>query len=136
MSVKLTAQKHYRKHTPLRSGGKQHKADLEVISKASSPMSKADNLISQRKIDVIDRRIEDMLDDIQGKRSRRIFNQEAVIALEHLLDQPMDPITQMPIWRQMLAATKGTTTSRSEYMRNARAILRQHSLYDPKTMAA
>ena len=136
MSAKLVAQKHYRKHSPLRAGSKAHTADLEAISRASSPMLKADTLITQRTDQRLDQKIEDMLTDLQGKRSRHRYDQGAVAQIEHVLDGPMDPTTQLPIWRRMLAATKGTTMPKADFMRGARAILRQISHYDAATMAA
>ena len=131
-----TAKRHYSRHSPLHGASRQHKADLEVIAKASSPMLKADTLIAQRRDQKIDQRIDQMLSDLQGKRTRYRYDQSAVTQIEHLLDQPMDPQTQLPIWRDMLAATKGTTMPKADFMRGARAILSQFSLYDPQTMAS
>lgn len=128
------AKRHYAAHTPLHGRSRQHKADLAAIEKASSPMLKADSLIIQRRDEQIDRKIEDMLIEHQGKRTRFKYNQEAVIGIEHLVNGPLDPNTQVPIWRDMLRRSKGTTLTKDEFYRGARAILCQTTAYDPETM--
>lgn len=77
-----------------------------------------------------------MLRELQGRRKRYVYDQAAAIALEHVLDGPMDPTTQLPIWRDMIAATKGATMPKAEFMRRARAFLCKASLFDADTMAA
>ncbi len=125
------AKRHYQKHTPLHGRTRQHKADLDTIAKASAPMPKAENLIAKRRDEVIDRKIEEMLTRLQGRRNRHIYDQSAVIALEHLTDEPLDPHAQMPIWRDMLRRSKGTTLSKAEFYRDARSIFMQHSMFNP-----
>ncbi len=125
------AKRHYQKHTPLHGRTRQHKADLDAIAKASAPMTKAENMVSKRRDEVIDRKIDDMLTRLQGRRSRHRYDQSAVIALEHLTDEPLDPNTQLPIWRDMLRRSKGTTLGKAEFFRDARAIFQQHSMFNP-----
>ncbi|WP_171125585.1 hypothetical protein [Ruegeria sp. HKCCA4707] len=125
------AKRHYQKHTPLHGRTRQHKADRDAIAKASVPMTKAENLIAKRRDEVIDRKIEEMLTRLQGRRTRHRYDQSAVIALEHLTDDPLDPNTQLPIWRDMLHRSKGTTLSKTEFYRDARAIFQQHSMFNP-----
>lgn len=125
------AKRHYQKYTPLHGRTRQHKADLEVISKAAAPMTKAETLIGKRRDEVIDRKIEEMLARLQGRRTRHRYDQSAVIALEHLTDHPLDPNTQLPIWRDMLLRSKGTTLSKVEFYRDARSIFVQHSMFNP-----
>ena len=79
------AKRLYKRQAPTHGRSKQHKEDLETISKASSPVAKAETLIAQRRTQSIDKRIEEMLQDHQGpRRNRYTYNQEAVIGLEHL----------------------------------------------------
>lgn len=125
------AKRHYQKQTPLHGRTRQHKADLDAIAKASAPMTKAENLIVKRRDDVIDRKIEEMLTRLQGKRTRHRYDQPAVIALEHLTDEPLDPHTQMPLWQDMLRRSKGTTLPKMDFYRDARAIFQQHSMFNP-----
>jgi hypothetical protein len=131
------AKRLYKRQAPTHGRSKQHKEDLETISKASSPVAKAETLIAQRRTHSIDKRIEEMLQDHQGPRRKRYtYNQEAVIGLEHLVDGPLDPITQHPIWQGMLTKTaKGATLSKPEFYSGARSILKQKSMYEPVTMA-
>lgn len=125
------AKRHYQRHTPLHGRTRQHKADLDAISKSSSPMTKAENLINKRRDEVIDRKIDEMLSRLQGRRTRHRYDQTAVIALEHLTDDPLDPNTQLPIWRDMLRRSKGTTLTKAEFYRDARSIFQQHSMFNP-----
>ena len=129
------AQRHYKRHSPLHGASNLHKADMAAIKGATSPILKADTMIAQRRDELLDQGITDMLVEMQGKRSRYRYDQEAVIGLEHLVDGPLDPHTQAHIWRRMLEATKGKTMPKAEFLMGARAILSQTSLYDPPTMA-
>ncbi|MCA0906065.1 hypothetical protein LCM27_06605 [Ruegeria marisrubri] len=125
------ARRHYQKHTPLHGRTRQHKADLHAISKSSTPMTKADSLITKRRDEVIDRKIDEMLTRLQGRRTRHRYDQSAVIALEHLTEEPFDPHTQLPIWRDMLRRSKGTTLPKAEFYRDARSIFQQFSMFNP-----
>lgn len=125
------AKRHYQKHTPLHGRTRQHTADLDAISKSSNPMTKADSLIAKRRDEVIDRKIDEMLTRLQGQRTRHRYDQSAVIALEHLTEEPLDPHTQLPIWRDMLRRSKGTTLPKAEFYRDARSIFMQHSMFNP-----
>lgn len=125
------AKRHYQKHSPLHGRTRQHKADLDEIAKASAPMTKAEYLVAKRRDEVIDRKIDEMLTRLQGQRTRHRYDQSAVIALEHLTDEPFDPHTQMPIWRDMLRRSKSTTLPKAEFYRDARSIFVQHSMFNP-----
>ena len=65
------ARRLYKRQAPTHGRSKQHKEDLETISKASSPVAKAETLIAQRRTQSIDKRIEEMLQDHQGPRRNR-----------------------------------------------------------------
>lgn len=134
IQTKNAAEKHYRRHSPLHGRTTLHSEDLAAIKAASQPIAKAEALITQRRDEMIDQRIDGILREHQGQRKRYQYNQEAVMGLEHLVDGPLDPHTQQPLWSSMLRSTKGTTIPRDEFLRGARAILAQTSLYDPVTM--
>ena len=136
IATKAAAKRFYQRATPLHGRSAAHKADVAAIEAAPQPMAHAEKLVAQRNDEITESRIEEMLRDQQGRRKRYAYNQSAVIGLEHLVDGPMDPTTQVPIWRQMLAATRGTTMPKDAFMKGARAILSQTNLYDPATMAA
>lgn len=129
------AERFYRRACPLHGRSKVFKEDIDTIGKASQPMSMAERLVTQRLAEITEAKIETMLRDQQGRRKRYLYNQRAVIGIEHILNGPMDPTTQLPIWREMLAMTKGSTIPKDDFMRMARAILCQVNLYDPETMA-
>jgi hypothetical protein len=129
------AKRHYKRNSPLHGSSRQHKADLEAISKSTQPNSKADTLITQRQADTIERKVEMMLIKQQGRRKRFTYNQSAVIGLEHLVDGPLDPQTQAPLWHNMIRRSKGIMLTKADFMAGARTILNQTSLYDPMTMA-
>ena len=135
-ATKADAERFYRRETPLHGRSNDHRADLASIAKAAKPLAHAEKLVTQRNQEVADTMIETMLREQQGRRKRYIYNQAAVIGIEHLLDHPMDPQTQFPIWRSMLMVTKGTTMPKAEFVKNARAILCQKGVYDHATMAA
>ena len=59
------ARRLYKRQAPTHGRSKQHKEDIETISKASSPVAKAETLIAQRRTQSIDKRIEEMLQDHQ-----------------------------------------------------------------------
>lgn len=134
-ATKAAAERYYRRATPLHGRNAGHKADLVEIADAKNPMTKAEKLVAQRKTEAIEGKVERMLREQRGRRKRYRYDQEAVIGIEHLIDGPMDPHSQLPIWQEMLRATKGTTMPKADFMRGARAILAQTSLYDPATMA-
>ena len=136
VQTKPAAQKLYRTHTPLHGRSKDYAADLQIISESTSPMLKAETLLTYRRDEKITEKIEAMMRGLQGRRKRYTYNQDAVIALEHLVDGPLDPQTQQPIWIEMLGKTKGTTILKDEFMAGAKAILGQGSLYDPATMTS
>lgn len=129
------AKRHYKSNSPTHGSSTQSKADLEVISKSSQPMTKAETLIERRRMEQIAHKVDDMLADLQGRKTGFGYNQSAAQQLEHLSQSPLDPITQMPIWLDLLRLTKGTTVSRSTFMQYAQRILCQHSLYDARSMA-
>ena len=126
---KIEALSHYKKHTPVRAGSKIHAADIAAIRQASRPLDTASNLVGQRKEDRILARIDHMLVELQGKAKRYRYDQTAAIQLEHLQATPLDPITQAPIWRDLLCRTKGKTVTRKVFLDAALAILSQESLY-------
>lgn len=130
------AQRHYKTHTPLHGRSKDHAADLEVISEAPSPLDKAKALVTKRCNEAIDKKIMAMMTELQGRRKRYRYDQSAVMQLEHLERHPFDPQTQAPIWREMIRQSKGVVLSKEEFLKGARAIFRQPSLYDPETMAS
>lgn len=122
----------YRKHSPLHAGSKQYMTDRDEIKASSRPVSVSEQLVSQRKDEVIDSRIEKMLREQQGSRTRRFkYNQEAAIGLEHLQSKPFDPITQVPIWHEMIMATTGgKTIPKGIFHKQARAILSQEPQFN------
>src|SRR6056297_3087957 len=97
--TKAAAERFYRRACPLHGGSAAFKEDLAKIGSAKQPMSEAEKLVSRRRLESQDAQIESMLRDQQGRRKRYTYDQEAVTGIEHLLDQPMDPTTQIPIWR-------------------------------------
>ena len=98
---------------------------------------KATTLAAQRKADRIDEIIYSALTDAFGQKKRHKFNQEAVILIEHMVGGPLDPHTQMTLWRAGLEATKdGGILSKDNYFTLARSILVQDSLFDPVTMSS
>ena len=121
------AKRHYKKNSPLHGSSRQNKADLETISKSSQPNTKADALITQRRADIIDRKVDAMLIDQQGPRTRFMYDQSAVFGLEHLVDGPLDPVTQVPMWHDMIRHSRSTTLTKTDFMAGARAILCQTS---------
>ena len=125
----------YKRGTPLRSNSNQHKDDLAVIRRASRPMDRAERLITKRREEQIVSKVDAMLRDLQGRRKRYQYDQSAAMQLEHLTDVPFDPITQVPLWRELLSKTKGTTVDRDTFMSAAVSIFVQHDLYTPETMA-
>ena len=130
------AERHYKQSSPLTGRHKARKVDLKEIAASNRPIDKAASLIKQRKIEAADNSIEDMLKDLQGtKRKRYAYDQEAVIALEHLVTGQLDPQTQEPLWRDMLLRSRDGNLSKAEFYRDARTILIQHNLFDPVTMA-
>jgi hypothetical protein len=126
----------YKAGSPLRSNSKNYKDDLAAIRTASRPVDKALKLVAQRREARIVAKVDGMLADLQGKRKRYAYNQTAAIGLKELWAGPLDPTTQLPIWRELLESTKGTQVTRKVFLTAAFAILSQHSLYDPRTMAA
>jgi len=130
MNNKQQAIKFYKEHSPLHGRSRLFKADLKQISDSSQPLSLSERLVSKRVEEVLERDIDSMLRKLQGNKTRFVYNQESVIALEHMVDQPLDPITQMPIWVKMLKESKDKRLPKAVYMRGAKDILRQHSLYN------
>lgn len=129
--TKAAAARFYHRASPLHGRSTASKADLAEIANATQPMAQAEKLVAQRHREIIEIKIEAMLREHQGRRKRYAYNQEAVIGIEHLIDGPLDPNTQMPIWREMLAVTKGKTMLKADFMRGAYTILSQPSLYSP-----
>jgi len=133
MTNKQQAIKYYKENSPVHGRSKLFKSDLKQISESGQPVSLSERLVSKRTEEVLERKIEEMLIVLQGNRVRFTYNQESVIALEHMVDQPLDPITQMPIWANMLRESKGKRLTKADYMKGAKDILRQHSLYNKET---
>jgi hypothetical protein len=126
----------YKAGSPLRANSKYYQADLVSIRKATRPVDTALKLLAQRREARIVAKVDNMLADLQGRRKRYVYNQTAAIGLMELWSGPLDPTTQLPIWRELLESTKGTQVTRRVFLDAATAILSQHNLYDPKTMAA
>ncbi len=134
MSV-MEAVSAYKRGTPLRANSKQHTEDLTVIRNASRPIEKADRLSAQRREEKIVSKIEAMLRELQGRRKRYRYDQNAATQIEKLWDGPLDPMTQVPLWVELLRKTKGKTVDHKTFIGTAIAILSQHKLYDPVSMA-
>lgn len=135
-TAKAAAKRFYQRSTPLHGRSAAHKADIASIEKSAVPMGLAEKLVAQRIAQAIDSKVEAMLREQQGRRKRYRYDQAAVIGIEHLVEGPPDPITQKPLWRRMLRATKGATMLKDDFMRGARAILCQTSLYNHAAMAS
>ena len=123
----------YRRGSPLRANSKAYQEDLKTIKNDSRPTKKAEQLVKQRNSEKIEETVTSMLRDLQGRRKRYRYDQSAACQLEHIVDHPLDPVTQVPIWRELLRITKERPTDRDTFMHYASAILSQHSFYDPAT---
>lgn len=110
---------------------------MKAILASTHKVELADTLLSRRHTDHLADRIDQMLTKMTGVRNpaKHVYNQRAAQQLEHL-DTPLDPSTQMPPWRDLLAATKGTTVSRQAFMKSASLIFNQHDLYTVKENTA
>lgn len=135
-TTKVAAKQFYQRATPLHGRSAAHKADVASIEKSALPMGLAEKLVAQRTAEVIEAKVEAMLRAQQGRRKRCRYDQAAVIGIEHLVDGPLDPITQEPLWRRMLRATRSATMLKADFMRGARAILCQTGLYNHAIMAS
>ncbi|WP_425091092.1 hypothetical protein [Tropicimonas sp. S265A] len=122
----------YKSGTPLRANSKQHKEDLRTIRAATRKMETAERLVRKRRDDRFVARVDAMLFELHGRRKRYPYDQTAALQLAYLVDQPLDPITQVPLWRELVALTKHSRVDRATFLKFARNILCQHSLYDKK----
>lgn len=120
----------YKRGTPLRANSKTHQADLETIRAASRPLDKAERLMKQRQEDQLIAQVDAMLFDLLGRKKRYSYDQSAAQQLEHVWPTPFDPVTQVPLWRELLRLTKDKPTDRATFMGFATNILRQSSLND------
>lgn len=120
----------YKIATPLRSGGKDYREDLKEIREASRPLEKAESLVKQRQDAQLIAKVDAMLFDLQGRKKVYDYNNAAAQQLEHIWPTPFDPITQVPLWRDLLRMTNGRLIDRDTFMGFATNILRQFNLYD------
>lgn len=121
----------YRTATPLRANSKAHQEDINTIRHASRPVETADRLVKRREREKILTQVDAMLFDLQGRRKRYSYNHAAAQQLEHLWPVPLDPLTQVPLWRDLLRITKERPVDRETFMGFAVSILRQFNLYEP-----
>ena len=61
------------------------------------------------------------------------YNQSAAQQLEHIWPNPFNPITQVPLWHELLRVTKGRLIDCDTFMGFATNILRQFNLYGHNT---
>jgi len=123
----------YKRGTPLRANSTVHKEDLEAIRKASRPIDKAARLTKQRQEDRLVAQVDAMLFDLQGRKKRYRYDHAAAQQLEHIWQTPFDPVTQVPLWRELLMRTKDRPTNRETFIRLATDILRQFNLHNTDT---
>lgn len=104
----------YKSTTPLRSSDRWYKADVKAVLASSHKVELTDKLLAKRQADHFADRIDRMISEMTGLRNpaKHRYDNRATQQLEHLQDHPLDPTTQVPLWRELLAATKGTTVSR------------------------
>lgn len=119
----------YKRGTPLRANSKAHQDDLATIRKASRPVIKAEQLIKHRTDAALVAKVDAMLLELRGRRKRHCYDQEAAQELEHIWPGPFDPLTQIPLWRELLWRTKERPIDRETFMGFAKDILRQHNFH-------
>ena len=122
----------YKRGTPLRANSNAYREDIKQIRKASRPVAKAERLVRNRIDAKLTAKVDAMLLDLQGRKKRYCYDQAAAHQLEHLCSGPLDPHTQMPLWRELLLLTKDRPTDRHTFMSSARNILGQFNLRNSK----
>lgn len=120
----------YKNGSPLRTNSNSFKEDIATIRSARRPVEAADRLVKKRKEQSIHNQVKAMLFELQGRRKRYDYNSAAAQKLAHLWPSPLDPITQMPLWLELLKLTRGRSVSQETFLRFATDILCQHDLHN------
>jgi len=122
---KYEAINRYKDLSPLHGRSKVFKADIESIKKSSNPGSVCDKLLKKREREQVEGMVQDMMVGLYGRKKRYRYTQEAVIAIEHILEGPMDPHTQIPIWKRMLKKTYKSHMGKEDFIRDFQDIVLQ-----------
>ena len=122
---KYEAISRYKRLSPVHGRSKVFKEDVNSIKRSSSPISVCDKLLKKRNKEYVEGMVQGLMVSLYGRKKRYKYGQEAVIAIEHILDKPMDPHTQLPLWIDMLKKTKNSHLGKEEFVRGFHDIVLQ-----------